>query len=443
MNNKILFFLVSGSFVLCSNLSASELSLSQAFSAALAQNHGYKSKIYESSSLQQASEQRNAKLFPQVNLALNGGLHDYIENFGTNKRISEFYKSYSLSMTQQLYHPEYFTAVEQSKNRILGGQEELSKTEQELGLNVAKAFIDLAVAQQNLQISKENYDFYALKHTQAEEMLKMGLSTKIDLLDTQLYRDRAHIDINTADKKVYLAQKKLESLILEPIGSVPRLTQNIEALSDFMLHDRDVSTELNPDLKIARISRFISEQEVDLRSADQYPKVDLSLSRSENDTNDRAMYKTDNRAYVQVSIPLYQGGYAVARVEEAKLLSYAAAEKETQTRIDVNYRIEELKNDLSVSIENMRILEQAKQYATANLSSIEIAKKAGLKSQIDLLEARSRLYKTEQDALKQLSDTLSSYLTLKNMGALLKPAELENLENILFDKSSSTFQAFL
>lgn len=411
---------------------ASPLYLSDAYKLALQNNHGYKSKQFESDSFIFAQEQRMSKLYPQLQLSLNGGLHDYVQNYANEKKISEFYQSYTLSLTQALYHPEFIRSIEQGELRTQGADTETYKSSQTLGVDVSKAYFELLLAHTSLELAEANHRFYVLKYSRISEMLAQGLSNKMDLLETGLYRDRAMMEINTALKKDHLARRKLENLTLTPLTDLPPFIPNlVENLETLKINNTNF-IETNPDLRLATLSRRIAEQEIDLRYSEYYPKADLSLSRSENQTNDQAMYKTDNRAYIQLSIPLYQGGHTSARIEEAKILHTAAIEKESQTRQDILYHFDELTEQFDLSLQNIRLLESAQTSAKLNLSSIEIAQKAGLKSQVDLLEAQAKLYQIQQDRLKQLSELAITYISILEINGTLNAESLHTFEKQIF-----------
>lgn len=434
MNSKINSILVFFSFSL--SLYASPLYLSDAYELALQNNHGYKSKQYDSDSFNFAQEQRISKLYPQIQLALNGGLHDYIQNYSNESEITEFYKGYTLSLTQPLYHPELTRSVDQGELRTQGAQTDTYKSSLALGVDVAKAYFDLLVSHKSLELAKANHQFYSLKYTRINEMLSEGLSNKMDLLETGIYRDQALMEINTAIKKEHLARRKLEDLTLSVSSDLPTFNPNYaENLKSLKVHILD-NLDSNPDLRIAVLSRRIAEDEIGVRYTEYYPKADLSLSRSENQTSDRTLYKTDNRAYVQISIPLYQGGQTSARIEEAKILHSSAIEKEAQTRQDILYHFDELNEQFDLSLQNIEILESAKTSAQLNLSAVEIAQKAGLKSQVDLLEAQAKLYQIEQDRLKQLSDFAITYLSLLELNGTLNAQILHVFETQIFQTSS-------
>jgi outer membrane protein len=386
----------------------------------------------ESDSALYLQKQREAKLYPQIQLSLNGGLHDYTQNYDLQTDVSEIYKSYTLSLSQPIYHPEIFTSIDQGKLRTEGAKTQTYKSSQDLGADVAKAYFEYIVAYKSLESAQANHNFYALKYSRINEMLLDGLSNKMDLLETQIYRDRAMMEINVAQKKVRLSQRKLEDLMLTPFKEVPTFApnflQNLEALKI----QNTSGEQNNPDIRISNLSRRIAEQEINLRKFEHYPKADLSLSRSENETNDNAMYKVDNRAYVQISIPLYQGGYTNARIDEAKLLYTAAIEKELQARQEFHYQVEELTEQFDLTLQNLYLLDTARKSAQLNLSAVEIAQKSGLKSQIELLEAQAKLYQIEQESLLQFRDLAINHIALLQLNGILDTETLHMFEKQIF-----------
>lgn len=422
MKNSIAFVLSSLTMVgtFCY---ASPLYLSEAYEAALSNNHGYRSKLFEKESSLYTQKQREAKLYPQVQLALNGGLHDYVQNYDTQKNVSEIYKSYSLSLTQPLYRPEILESISQGELRKEGAEIETYKYSQELGVEVSKSYFELLFARKSLELAQANFAYYSTKYKMISEMLSQGLSNKIDLLDTQLYMDKSLIEINTAKKKEHLAHRKLENLLLIPVLELPSFLpyESIEYSNTIP----QIKSDLSPDLKIASLSRRIAEKEISLRKYDHYPKVDLSLSRTENETNDPAMYKIDHRAYVQITIPIYQGGNTESKIDEARLLHLSQIQKEAHTKQKFDFRLEELLEEQDLIAQNLKILKNASNASKLNITAIETAQKSGLKSQTDLLEAKSKLYKIEQDLLRQQIDFVINNIDILSLKGDL---DIENLK---------------
>ncbi|MDK9693207.1 MAG: TolC family protein [Sulfurimonas sp.] len=415
------------SLVLTSSMGhALPLYLSDAYEKALANNHGYRSKLLEKESSLYGQKQREAKLYPQVQLALNGGLHDYVQNYDEQKNVSEIYKSYSLSLTQPLYRPEIVESIDQGVLRKEGAEAETHKSSQELGIEVSKAYFELLFARKSLELAQANFDYYTIKYKMISEMLSHGLSNKMDLLDTQFYMDKSLIEINTAKKKERLSHRKLEDLLLSPISELPSFFPYDDVETSKTALQTDLS--LSPDLKIAALSRQIAQKELSIRKYDHYPKVDLSLSRTENETNDAAMYKIDNRAYVQVTIPIYQGGATEAKVEEARLLHLSQIQKEAQTKQKFDFQLEELFEEQNVITQNIGILKNASTASKLNITAIETAQKSGLKSQTDLLEARSKLYKIEQDLLRQQIDFVINSLNILSLQGNIETETLKSFE---------------
>lgn len=428
-SKPVLFTIAS---LLCTlSLDAASLSLSEAYALALQNHHGYKSKQLENDSSAFALRQREARLYPQAQLSLSGGLHDYVQNYDRYTEVSEFYKSYSVSASQAIYHPEFLASIAQGKLQSEGLKAETLKTSQDLGVDVAQAYVDLSIARGSLELARANHRFYSLKYTMIAQMLSEGLSNKMDLLDTQIYRDRAQLEILAAEKKELLSRKKLESLIQVPVEGVYGFAADLRLEQTAALTESE-SLDQSPELQVAALSRQIAEREIAIRNYDHYPKVDLSLSRTENDTSDRVMYKTDNRAFVQVSIPLYQGGMTAARVDEARLLHLSAAEKESQTREELRIKAEQLIEEYDLYVRNLAILKTAREAAALNLSAVEAAQKAGLKNMVDVLEARMKLHRIDQDRLKQIGDLATNRVTFFAQHGALNADTLGRMESSLF-----------
>ncbi len=161
--------------------------------------------------------------------------------------------------------------------------------------------------------------------------------------------------------------------------------KQVSALKDIWM----IKLANNPDYKIAEFSKKAAKDEVDIRFYDHYPN-DLNLNRSENYTNDPIAHQYDNKALVQMSIPIYQGGYTSSRVQEATLLLNAADANVEYSKKIASDRLEDLWTEYESLLESIQVLRDSEYSLKLYVEAVEKSEKEGIKSAVDVLEAKAK-----------------------------------------------------
>lgn len=411
--------------------SAEPLMLSTAYDMALKNEPHLRSLTLKTEATKESTRQSKSRLHPQLQGSLSFGRYEYAGPY-LNKPIKESYSSYSVTASQPLYHPELWSGIDESKAREMAAQYELKSEAQKLGLDVAKAYFELLKTQSNIELYKSQKEYYEIKYKQLEEMLKFGLSNRIDLLEAKVHSDKASSEWLTEQKRLNVAKLHLEHLIKEPVGELPCFDfTGVDA--DELFSERPMwesKLENNPALKASLASKEMAMHEIAVRKYAHYPKVDLSLNRKETYTQDYYSHKYDNQAIVQMSIPLYEGGYTQSRVREGMILLDAAQEEVDYNRLDSKLKFEEQWAQWQLNVETLQVLKESEKSAELYVESIEKANKVGLKSLVDLLEAKAKLYEVKRDTINAGYELVNNYLSLLDVSGELNSENMAILEKM-------------
>lgn len=406
------------------------LTLQQAYALALANNSGYKAGKYKSDAVGENVHQAESHLYPKVDMSASGGKYAYEANY--NKvNISENYKTYSLSLTQPLYRPELLRTVEQTQTRYKAATEDLDKQSQQLGLDVAKAYFTLLQLDAEVLHLNAEKKFYEAKYHKYADMIGYGLSNTVELLGSKVDMDKVSIDLIAKKREFLTVKNKLERLIGGPFYWQPKykVTYNLSRFAMLKEVWREHLSE-NKEVKLARLSKKAAQDEVDIRKYEHYPKADLSLNRSENYTNDLVAHRYDNKAFVQLSIPIYQGGYTTSRVQEAILLRNAAEANVEYVNNQTVDRFEELWTQRDSLVETMKVLQTANASVTLYFQAVKKSYAEGIKNKIDVLEAEAKLRSVESESAKSFYDLMINEMSLLELTGELSVEKVSEVETI-------------
>jgi len=417
-------------------LFASEpLSLSSAYELALKNEPRLQSAALKLSANAETIEQATSKLYPQLQGNVSWGRYEY-EYKSSVEPIKENYTDYSLSAMQPLFHPEYWRGINQAKTRQSAATFEYQAQSQQLALEVTKAYFIVLRGNKSVELAHSQKEYYARKYKQLQEMLKFGLTNRIDLLETKIALDKAISASLVEQKRVQVAKLRLEHMTGNKIESLSPLDfERLEGETfDFSREEWEAKISKNPTLKAAMLNVNTAKDEVAIRQYDHYPKIDFNLMRKQTNTNDPNSHVYDNQAVIRMNLPLYSGGMIQSRVREGMLLLDSALEEERYYTQETKARFEEAWEERQFTIDNYNTIKESELSAALYVESIEKAHSAGLKSVVEVLEARAKFYEIKRDLVDAGYELISNHLKLLDVTGELNSDTIYKIEMLFISK---------
>lgn len=430
MNSKR-FFLVGIAAFLCCNYAHAE-TLSESFKMGIENEPRLKGIKYQTEAVEEQINQARSRLLPQLQGSLSWGAYGYDAEY-LDKPVNENYKSYSISLSQALFHPEYWSGLDESHSRAQKAQFDYAEEVQKLGIEVAKSYFDVLKSEHTVGLARSYKEYYEMVFNQIQQMLTLGLSNRIDLLEASVKKENALSELLTDEKRLEVAKLKLRHMIKTPVQHLDTIDFNTIDLSAFDMNRTQWEAQLSnsPVLKGAQASLESATHQLSARKYDFYPKADLNLVRKETYTQDRISHTYDNQAVVQISIPIYQGGYSLSRVREGiKLVDAANQEIEYQAQQN-RFMFEALWAEREYDIDRITVLRKSKVSADLYQSTVQQGYKAGLKSLVDLLDAKNKMYEIERNLIDSGFELLKNELSLLEVTGKLNVETLEAFEKRL------------
>ena len=431
MSNKIALG-VYGLLAVNTLFALEPLSLSTAYDLALKNEPRLKSVSFKTQANAEAIEQVRARLYPQLQGTASWGRYEYEAQYLNNKAVKENYTDYTISAAQAIYHPEYWRGIDQAKMKQSATEYQYKAQAQQLGLDLCKSYFTVLKDNKNVDLALSQKNYYEQKYKQLEEMLKFGLTNRIDLLETKIQRDKATSQWLTEQKRTQIAKLRLEHLIGDKIDQLKSFDFEQINPEKLVLQRSDWESKIsqNPSLKASESSVNAAYDEIAIRNYEHYPKVDININRKQTESSDPYTHSYDNQAILRMSIPLYQGGYTQSRVREGLLLLNSAKKEQEYYRQESKSRFEEAWEERQFTMDNFNNLKESQRSSELYLQSIEKAHEAGLKSLVDVLEAKAKVYEIKRDLIDAGYELINNHLTLLDVTGEL------NVENILgYEKS--------
>lgn len=411
---KIRLLAVGVAIVFC--LPSYAMTLAEAYALALSKD----AKLASSSARLEADEelkaQATAQLLPQVTASLSAKKEEY--QLPTSKtNFDETTNNRNLQVTQPIYNRQAFYNYDQAGLKVDYARLRLSATQNELGVRVSEAYLNCLLAQENLALSKQQIETTEQRVKQVNAALKVGYSTKVDVLGLTAELDDAKANYMADQQRLASARQKLKVIIGQEIPNVlpwPKL-QPETIMSKFVTANSwlDQAQQFNLDVQLQRKAVEVAQQEVEMRRSAFYPVVNVGAFYADADGSTYFAQKNDNKAiYVEMKLPLYQGGYDSSRVRESRALLRSAEFDAEYARLYATQQAQEQLSAIHASREKLQAIAQAITSGESYLASAEEGYRLGLRDLAEISRAKEKLFVNRREQARASVELLNALIQL-------------------------------
>jgi outer membrane protein/protease secretion system outer membrane protein len=398
------------------------LDLLQSYEAALEQDATVRAARAAADSGRERLPQARSQLLPNLSFSAGRNKNDLLRtqpnSLGKEVTTQENYISYNQTLTlrQSLYRRQQATAYEQARFIVDDANAVLERELQNLGVRVGTAYMEalLATDQLNLVLAQK-----AVTTTQLEVARKAfaaGSGTRTDIDEAQARLDMTMAQELEVRQNLDYTRRQLQVLINRPVDSLeplnidrlPLLVPVPAQLEDWTLLAQQKSPE------VASLTARLEAARLEIRKAESahYPTLDAvaqwTRSGSENVTSPNSSYI--NRAIgLQLSVPLYAGGYVDSTVRQALAEQVRAEEQLEAVKRDLGVRVHKEFRGVTEGILRIKALEQAVRSAEQLVVSSRKSFQAGSRTLMDILNAEQQ----KQTTLRDLAQARYLYLVAR------------------------------
>ncbi len=398
------------------------LDLLQTYEAALEQDATVRAARAAADSGRERLPQARAQLLPNLSFSAGRNKNDLLRtqpnSLGKEVTTQENYISYNQTLTlrQSLYRRQQATAYEQARFIVDDANAVLERELQNLGVRVGTAYMEalLATDQLNLVLAQK-----AVTTTQLEVARKAfaaGSGTRTDIDEAQARLDMTMAQELEVRQNLDYTRRQLQVLINRPVDSLEPL--NIDRLPLLMpvpaqLEDWTLlAQQKSPE--VASLTARLEAARLEVRKAESahYPTLDAvaQWTRSGSETVTSLNSSYINRAIgLQLSVPLYAGGYVDSTVRQALAEQVRAGEQLEAVKRDLGVRVHKEFRGVTEGILRIKALEQAVRSAEQLVVSSRKSFQAGSRTLMDILNAEQQ----KQTTLRDLAQARYLYLVAR------------------------------
>ncbi|MCX2522745.1 TolC family protein [Larsenimonas rhizosphaerae] len=313
-----------------------------------------------------------------------------------------------LTLSQTLFSLEQFRQVQKADAQRDAAVLQVAVAERDLALETAEAYMNALFASRHIALLDGKRTALTLQVTQAQRAYELGIGDRIDLLAARARRDQSEADRVAARNDYDDALSTLTRLT----GTIPDFTRfSLNALTDVEFADAPALATLtpliadNPEVQLAQLQGRIAAAEHDVRQAGYAPEVSLSLSWSDQNSDDPYQDRTDRRVALQAQMNLFQGGYTLADTRQGELLARASRFEAQDARRRALEQLTTRHRRISSDISRLKALRRAIYSSTLYLDAADKGAALGLRDLVDVLDARAEVFQQRihfMEAFRQL-----------------------------------------
>ena len=436
--------LVLASVLLGTNFSADAADLLEIFHAAQSNDAVFAAARATHQAGQEKLTQGRSLLLPSVNVSANSMFNDStVKYLGATPFPAGTYRynshGYSATLVQPLYREQNWAIYSESELQVLQADAQFKSAENDLVLRVARAYFDVLMAQDSVDLAAAQKTAISEQLEQAKRNFEVGTATITDTHEAQ-----SRFDLTSAQEIAAQSNLEIKKRMLQQLTNV--MPDNLRRLGEQFKLDMPQPADMGKwvegaqqqslQLAVAQAAAEMADKEVSRNRGGHLPTLDLVASYSQNSANGGTFgVGSDTRATavgVQLNLPLFQGGAVQSKWREAEAnRDRAKSELESAHR---NAALQTSQAYLGVvnGIAQVQALQQALKSSQSLLESSRLGQQVGVRTNLDVLNAQQQLYSTRRDLYQAEYNYLLSQLQLKAAAGVLTEADLTEINRALY-----------
>ncbi|HNQ10448.1 MAG TPA: TolC family outer membrane protein [Giesbergeria sp.] len=408
--------------------SAWGMDLRQAYEAALENDASIRASRAAAEAGRERLPQARAQLLPNVSFIAGRNYNDLtsegrnVLGQPTTSQTQYWSGSQVLSVRQPLYRPYLTAQLKQAEAQVQDADATLERDEQSLVVRVGESYFDALLAREQVALVLAQKATYTTQLDAARKGFAAGSGTRTDVDDAQARLDLTVAQELEARQNESYTLHRLETLTGQPVESlagvdagrfvpqepVPASVQEWIARAE----------EHSPELQSLQAQLEAARQEIEKAKAGHRPTLDAvaQWARTNSDTVTSVNSRYDNKTLgLQLSIPLYSGGYVSSTVRQAVATQTRVQEMLEATRRDLGVRVYREFRGVTEGVLRIRALEQAVRSAEQAVRSSRKSFEAGSRTSLDVLNAEQQRIAALRDLAQARYVYLVSRLRLQSL----------------------------
>ena len=420
-----------------SPLYAGALSLSEACGKAV--DYDAKYRTAEADNFVQKEEIAKARSSFRPNLrvsASRGRSATESTSLITDVSKDSFYntQNYSVVLKQPVFNLSNFASYSQAKVVASKSDALLQSEFSSLIVRTLDAYINVLYSGDNLEFSRAHVDASKLQLEHSKRRFASGYGTITEINEAQASYDMALAEGLEFHNSLEINRRELENIVGIYSDSLQVLVPEKMVLAVPEPHDVEqwiaLAYERNPLREAAVQDVSYYQKEIDKHRALRYPVFDLVASKTFSESDNNYSIGTQYDSYsisLQMSMPLYSGGYVSSSVRQASGQLRGAYEQLSLKERTVASDVRTYYSGIVSSIAQIRAYAQAVKSNEIALTGTRKGFSSGFRSNVDVLNAQKILYDSKRNLSKSRYLFIINTVKLKEAAGVLTNADVDKI----------------
>ena len=346
-------------------------------------------------------------------------------------------RAYTLQLTQPLFRWSNWQQYQQGKLSVLLSEAQFAQSQQDLIVRVVQAYTDVLYAQDSINYIVAQKAAVTEQLASARRNFDVGTSTITDTNEAQAKFDLAVAQEILSRSNLDIANAALQQIIGKVPGNLAPLVRDVDLTQP---EPRDIdpwvasAEQQNYVVAQNQANLEIARRQIEVNRSGHYPTVDLVVQRTYQNSPAAVSTVTSQNttaAGVQISVPIFSGGYTSSKVREGIALADKAENDLDFARRSAAQSARQSYFGVTSGLAQVRALRAAEVSSQSALDSNKLGYQVGVRTNIDVLNAQQQLYSTQRDLARARYDTLLNGLRLKSAAGTLTEEDLGRINALL------------
>ena len=437
---RLALWILSFSMIAFGQVHAEETqNLQQIYQQALTQDPVLASAKSGNRAMQEKLVQGNALYLPTINFNAGAtasqtdikyiGSSSVFRNGG--RETFEGY-SYGVNLNQPIYRKQIQAQLAQAKSQVEQSDKQLLLAQQNLILRSSKAYFDVLMAQDKIELIQAQKNAISKQLEQAKANFDVGTATITDFNEAQARFDLVQAQEIAAMSDLEVKKRAIQSIVGQMPAKLNAVRDDLKPqMPEPVAMDKwvEIASQTNLMIAIQQQSLEIATQEVERQNAGHLPTLDAIASYTDRYANGSAngfgSDLQDATIGLQLQIPLYQGGAIASRIREAVANKQKAMDDLVTARRQAELDTRQGYLDLVSVVSQIKAYEQALSSSQSQLDSTMLGYEVGVRTSVDVLNAQQQFFTAKRDLLQSRYAYLMNILSLKSAVGLLNDADID------------------
>jgi outer membrane protein len=406
----------------------------------------------------EARPQAWSALLPQVNASAgvtgehNSGTQPF---FGTSASGRPFVvpapatvdtttRQWSVNLRQNVFSWQNWMALKAAGKEVAQAEATYQAAEQQLILRVSQAYFTVLAAEDGLEANQASLEAISRQLDQANKRFEVGLIAITDVEDAKAARDTAAAAVIAAKRTLATSEDQLQEITGQKYDRLSKPGTEMPLKSPEPADEGrwvDISLEQNLSLVSSRLAADIARDNVRQAFGGHLPTLDVVAGRSYQNQGTNEVfaglpfsydtYSNDRQLGLQLTVPLFAGGYTQSKVRQTQYQWIAAKEAVVQSSRATERQARDAYLGVIAGIARVQSLRQALESNQTALRATEAGYDVGTRTSVDVLNARRLLVQAQTDYSGSRYDYIVSVLQLRLAAGNLDRAQLDEINGWL------------